>query len=195
MKIINVIGSPRSSGNSATVAKMLLEKLPAEKAQVRTFQLNELNYRGCQGCMACKTKFDQCVVKDDLTEVLEEIRISDVVLLGTPVYIGEITAQTKGLIDRFYSYYLPDYLTNPKPGRLAPGKKLVFILSQGNPDQNAYADIIAKYTGYFGRLGFTNVYNIRALGMGPMGPESDIRAVESVLQSINDTAHQIVAGA
>jgi Multimeric flavodoxin WrbA len=192
MKIINVIGSPRSSGNSATVARMLLEKLPIEKAQVRTVELNKLNYRGCQGCMACKTKSDQCVVEDDLTEVLEEIRISDIVLIGTPVYIGEINAQTKGLIDRFYSYYLPDYLTNPKPGRLAPGKKLVFILSQGNPDQNAYADIVAKYTGYFGRLGFTNAYMIRALGVGP---QSDVRTVESVLQSINDTARQIIAGA
>jgi multimeric flavodoxin WrbA len=195
MKIINVIGSPRFSGNSSTVAQMLLEKLPAEKAQVRTFQLNQLNYRGCQGCMACKTKSDQCAVNDDLTEVLEEIRIADVVLISTPVYIGEITAQTKGLIDRFYSYFLPDYLTNPKPGRLAPGKKLVFILSQGNPDPNAFKDIVAKYTGFFDRLGFTNVYIIRALGMRPMGPENSVRTVESVLQSINDTAHQIIIGA
>ena len=55
MKIINVIGSPRSAGNSATVARLLLEKLPAEEAQVKTVELNKLNYRGCQGCMACKT--------------------------------------------------------------------------------------------------------------------------------------------
>ncbi|HBF38328.1 MAG TPA: NADPH-dependent FMN reductase [Firmicutes bacterium] len=191
MKIINVIGSPRSSGNSATVAQMLLEKLPVEKAQVRTFQLNRLNYRGCQGCMACKTKFDHCVAKDDLTEVLEEIRIADVVVIGTSVYIGEINAQTKGLCDRFYSYYLPDYLTNPRPGRLAPGKKLVFILSQGNPDPNAYKDLVAKYTGFFDRLGFTNVYTIRVLGAMPF---SDVRIAESVLQSINDTAHQIFVG-
>jgi multimeric flavodoxin WrbA len=194
MKIINVVGSPRPYGNSATVAQMLLEKLPAGKAQVRTFELNKLNFRGCQGCMACKTKFDQCALKDELTEVLEEIRIADVVLIGTPVYIGEITAQTKGFVDRFYSYYLPDYLTNPKPGRLAPGKKLVFILSQGNPDPNAYKDLVSKYTGYFSRLGFTNVYSIRALGMRP-GSESGVRTVESVLQSINDTAHQIIVDA
>jgi multimeric flavodoxin WrbA len=194
MKIVNVIGSPRPSGNSATVARMLLEKLPAEQAQVKTVHLNQLNYRGCQGCMACKTKSDHCAVKDDLSEVLDEIRIADVVVIGTPVYIGEISAQTKGLLDRLYSYFLPDYLTNPKPGRLAPGKKLVFILSQGNPDQNAYADIVAKYTGYFSQLGFTNVYSIRALGIGP---QSDVRVrnVESVLQSINDTAHQIFVGA
>jgi len=68
----------------------------------------------------------------------------------------------------------------------------VFILSQGNPDQNAYEDIIVKYTRFFGRHGFTNVYIICVLGVGP---ESDVRTHETVLQSINDTAHQIVAGA
>lgn len=192
MKIMNVIGSPRSGGNSATVARMLLEKLPAENVRVRTVQLNQLNYRGCQGCMACKTQADQCAVRDDLTGVLEEIRASDLVLIATPVYIGEISAQTKGLLDRFYSYFLPDYITNPTPGRLAPGKKLVFIVSQGNPDPNAYGDIIAKYTQFFGRLGFSNVYIIRVLGAGP---KSDVRIQETVLQSINDTARQIVAGA
>jgi multimeric flavodoxin WrbA len=60
--------------------------------------------------MACKTKFDQCVAKDNLTEMLEGIRIADVALISTSVYIGEITAQTKGLIDRLYSYYLSEYV-------------------------------------------------------------------------------------
>jgi multimeric flavodoxin WrbA len=142
--------------------------------------------------MACKITSDKCVVKDDLSEVLEEIRASDVVLIASPVYFGDITAQAKGLIDRCYSYYSPDYKTNPNPSRLAPGKKLVFILPQGNPDQNAFEDIITKYTRIFGRLGFTDIYPIRALGMGP---ESDVRKKETLIQLINDTADKIAAGA
>jgi multimeric flavodoxin WrbA len=192
MKITNVIGSPRSTGNSATIARVLLDSLQTSGAEVRTVELNKLNYRGCQGCMACKTSSDQCVVKDDLSEVLEEIRVSDVVLIASPVYFGDITAQMKGLIDRCYSYFSPDYKTNPHPSRLAAGKKLIFILAQGNPDQNAFEDIVTKYTRIFGRLGFTDVYPIRALGVGP---ESDVRTQETVLQSINDAVHKIAAGA
>jgi len=192
MKITNVIGSPRSTGNSATIARLLLDSLKTAGTQMRTFELNKLNYRGCQGCMACKTTSDKCVVKDDLSEVLEEIQVSDVVIIASPVYFGDITAQTKGLIDRFFSYLKPDYRNNPNPGRLAPGKKLIFILPQGNPDQEAFADIITKYTPIFGRLGITDIYPIRALGLGP---ESNVQAKAALIQLINDTASKITAGA
>jgi multimeric flavodoxin WrbA len=192
MKVTSVIGSPRSAGNSAAITRVLLDSLQTSGAQVRTFELNKLSYRGCQGCMACKITSDKCVVKDDLSEVLEEIRAADVVLIASPVYFGDVTAQTKGLIDRCYSYYSPDYRTNPNPSRLAPGKKLVFILPQGNPDQNAFEDMITKYTRIFGRLGFAEIYPIRALGVGP---ESDARKKATLIQLINDTADKIAAGA
>jgi multimeric flavodoxin WrbA len=192
MKITNVIGSPRTAGNSATIAELLNESLGVSGDEVRTFELNKLNYRGCQGCMACKTTSDKCVVNDNLSEVLETVRTSEVVTIASPVYFGDITAQTKGLIDRFYSYYGPDYKTNPHPSRLAPGKKLVLILPQGNPDPNAFEEIISKYTRIFNRLGFDEVYIIRALGVGP---GSNVRTQEPLLKLINETAQKIKTGA
>jgi len=191
MKIINVLGSPRTTGNSAAIAHTLLEILQKHGNQVRTFELNKLTYQGCQGCMACKTNSGQCVIKDDLSGVLEEVRTSDVVIISSPVYFGEITAQTKGLFDRFYSYYAPDYRTNPNASRLAPGKKIVFIITQGNPDEKAFADLIPRYTGIFSRLGFNEINSIRGLGMGP---ESDSVINETLKQLINDTAKKIMGG-
>jgi len=192
MKITNIIGSPRASGNSATIARMLLECWQTSTPQVKTYELNGLTYRGCQGCMACKTTSDKCVVTDGLSLVLEEIRTSDVVVIASPIYCGDVSAQTKGLIDRCYSYYQPDYLTNPHPGRLAPGKKLVFVVSQGNPDPKAYEDVITKYTRTFRRIGFTDIYPLRVLGVGP---KSDGRADETLTQLINATAAKVVADA
>lgn len=191
MKIINVLGSPRTTGNSAAIAHALLEILQKHSNQVRTFELNKLTYQGCQGCMACKTNSGQCVTKDDLSGVLEEVSTSDVVVIASPVYFGEITAQTKGLIDRFYSYYTPDYRTNPNPSRLAPGKKLVLILSQGNPDEEAFAELIPRYSRILNRLGFNEIYPIRGLGMGPA---SNAGINETLRQLINDTALQIMGG-
>ena len=135
MKIAAIIGSPRSKGNSATIVKLLLDALKPGSPQTTVVELNKLTYRGCQACMACKTTSETCVVKDDLTDILEQIRVSDVVIIAAPVYIGDITAQAKGLIDRLYSLYKPDFRTNPNPGRLSPGKKLVFVVPQGNPDE------------------------------------------------------------
>ena len=112
MKIMNVIGSPRASGNSATVAQMLLEKLPIAKAQVRTVQLNKLDYRGCQGCMACKIKFDQCAVKDDLT--------ADV---GAPQEHGPGAAMALRARDHntvVVSYHSGDEIEHLGPGEIRP---------------------------------------------------------------------------
>lgn len=190
MKITTVIGSPRSNGNSATIAKALLKLLSKEQINERTFELNKLTYRGCQGCLACKTVSEKCVVNDDLSFVLEDIATSDVTILASPVYVSEITAQTKGLIDRFYSYYKPDFKTNPQPSRLSKGKKFVFIVPQGNPDESFFSDIIPRYSRMFERLGFTSILPIRAVGVGP---ESDVLKNQKITDAIKETAEKILA--
>jgi len=112
-------------------------------------------------------------------------------VVSSPVYFGEITAQAKGMLDRFYSYLAPDYRTNPNAARLAPGKKMVLIIPQGNPDEKAFADLIPRYTRIFGLFGFQEIYPIRALGMGA---ESDARKNGALLQLIHDTAAKITFG-
>ena len=88
MKILCLLGSPREKGNSATIANRFCTTAERLGAEVRTFVLNKLQFRGCQGCMACKTKLDRCVLEDDLAEVLDSIRDADVLVLATPVYLS-----------------------------------------------------------------------------------------------------------
>ena len=191
MKITTVLGSPRINGNSATIARSLRDMLTGNGAKDVTFGLNNLLYRGCQACMACKTTSEKCIVKDDLETVLDDIWTSDVTIIASPVFCMEISAQTKGLIDRLYSFLKIDFRTNPEPSRLPIGKKLVFILSQGNPDGSMFGDIIARYSRMFGRLGFTSVFPIRALGVGP---GSDVLKNESIVRVIRETAEKLISG-
>ena len=58
MRIICLLGSPRVKGNSAALAKRFCETAEKLGAKIQTFELNKLNYRDCQACMACKTKLD-----------------------------------------------------------------------------------------------------------------------------------------
>jgi multimeric flavodoxin WrbA len=166
MKIVTLLGSPRSHKNSATIAERFTETAGQSGAETRSFELNRLTYRGCQGCYACKKEFDHCVVKDDLSEVLTAVQEADLVVLASPVYYGDVTAQLKGFIDRSYSYLKPDYITNPQPSRLGP-KKLVFIITQGHPDETLFADIFPRYDVFLKWLGFTETRLIRACGIGP----------------------------
>ena len=190
MQITTILGSPKSNGSSATIAKLLIDALQSVKPQNKTYELNKMSYRGCQACMACKTTSEICVVKDDLTAVFDDVRTSDVVILTSPVYIGEVTAQAKGFIDRCYSLYKPDFRTNPNPGRLASGKTLVFILSQGNPDEKLFTDIAAHYSGTFSRTGFKEILVIRAVGLNP---QSDVTKIKSITDSIAATAAKLLA--
>jgi multimeric flavodoxin WrbA len=93
MKIVCVLGSPRETGNSSAVANRFCDTAEKFGAQVKTFVLNQLAYRGCQGCMACKTKLDKCILEDDLTEVLDTIRKTDVLVLASPVYFWDVSGQ------------------------------------------------------------------------------------------------------
>jgi len=188
MKIVCLLGSPREKGNSAAIAKRFCETAERLGAEIQTFALNKLEYRGCQGCMACKTKLDRCILEDDLTDVLEAVRETDVLVLASSVYYGDLSSQLKGFIDRSYSYLASDYLTNPQPCRLAAGKKLVFIVTQGNPDQERFADIFERYDYFFKWYGFTESHLIRACGVREAGA---VLANQDVMKLAETTAVKI----
>lgn len=188
MKIVALLGSPRPNKNSATIANRFSSTAAECGAETRTFELNKLTYRGCQGCYACKTGHEVCVVQDDLTQVLAAVQEADLVLLASPVYYGEVTAQLKGFIDRTFSYLKPDYLTNAQPSRLSP-KKLVFVLTQGHPDEALFADIYPRYAGFLQWMGFAESRLIRACGVGPGMTDA---VPESVLLKADETARELV---
>jgi multimeric flavodoxin WrbA len=188
MKIACLLGSPRTEGNSSTIARRFLKTAEMLGAETTAYELNQRTYRGCQACYACKTKLDRCVLKDDMAEVLDAVKAADVVVLASPVYYGEISSQLKGFMDRTFSYLVPDYRTNLQPSRLAP-KKLIFVLTQGHPDEAAFADIFPRYEGFLKWQGFSDVKLIRACGVGPGSSES---VPEQVLRLAEETAEALM---
>ncbi|MBW2144436.1 MAG: flavodoxin family protein [Deltaproteobacteria bacterium] len=191
MKTICLLGSPRPKGNSATIAKHFCDTAEKLGSQVQTFALNKLNFRGCQGCMTCKTKLDKCVLEDDLTQVLDAIHEADVLVLATPTYFAEVSSQLKTFMDRTFSYLASDYLTSPNPSRLPPGKKLVFIQTQGQPEESIFADIFPRYEGFFKWFGFGDTHLIRACGIGQ---DDDLDSQGEVIKLAEKTAEKLVSG-
>lgn len=188
MKIVRLLGSPRKNGNTAAIADRFCTTAEKLGAEVQTFVLNELDYRGCQGCMACKTKSDRCVLQDDLTQVLDAVRETDVLVLTSPVYFWSVSSQVKGFLDRTYSYWVPDFLTSPVPSRLTPGKKLVFVLAQANPDENLFTDIFPKFDYIFKRHGFSETHLLRACGVREPG---EVKNRDDVMQLAVKTAETV----
>jgi multimeric flavodoxin WrbA len=162
MKIVAILGSPRGKSNSTALAGIILEKAGAQGAECQEFLLNKLQFKGCQACETCKTKLDHCVVKDDLTPVLETLKEADAVILASPNYFGEVSGQFKSFFDRTYSYLSPDFSS-----RLNAGKSAVFIFSQGQSDLSMYADVVSRYQTWLKRFGFENIYLLRMNGPRP----------------------------
>jgi multimeric flavodoxin WrbA len=188
MNIVSLLGSPRKKSNSSTIAKRFIDTAEKLGAEVKTYTLNDLKYRGCQACMACKKKLEKCALKDDLAEVLEAVKEADVLVMASPVYFGEVSSQLKACIDRMYSFLKPDYATNPNPVRLAPGKKLVFALAQGQPDEKAFSDIFPRYDFFMKWYGFKESHLVRACGVRE---EGDIEARQDILALAEEIASKV----
>lgn len=192
MHAVCVIGSARGKGNTATLAERFCAGLSAGGATVSTYRLGELDYSGCIGCFGCKTKADRCILKDDLALVLDEVRAADVLVMATPVYWGDVSAQLKGFIDRCFSFLVTDYAKKRDKTRLAPGKSWVMLIAQGHPKEARFADIEPRYEELFTRyLGFSRAYHLRALGVYHLG---DAEARGDVLAQADLLARRVLAG-
>ncbi len=134
-----ILGSPRN-GNSDAIAKAIAAEAKAKGNTIKEYKLNQLkNAKGCQSCYGCK-KAGKCVVKDDISIILDDLREADSIILATPLYFNYSTAQYRMLEDRFFGFLGGDFSAN-----IAPGKKVAVVQTCGSGLEGAQknADAIA----------------------------------------------------
>ncbi len=185
MKIICLNGSPQRNGNTSILLDVFAATASGLGVSVEKVHLNSLSYRGCQACMKCKGESEVCIIQDDLTQVLESASQADVLVLGSPIYFGEVTSQMKGFIDRTYSFLKPGF----SGCRLETGKTLVMILPQAAADSSNYDDVYPRYAAFFKWYGYEKRYEIRGLGLGDPG---DAGKRTELLEKVRDVAREIV---
>jgi len=110
MKIIAVNGSPRNNWNTQILLDKALEGAKSAGAQTELVNLYDLNYKGCRSCFACKVKgsknLGHCAINDELKPVLEKIDSCDGLILGSPIYFGDISAMMRAFLERLFYQYL-----------------------------------------------------------------------------------------
>ena len=105
MKTIILNGSPRKNWNTALMLKEAQKGAESVGAETAYIDLFDLTYTGCRSCMACKRKGAErchCFWKDDLSPVIDRIFDADALIIGSPIYLGDITSQVHGLIERLH---------------------------------------------------------------------------------------------
>lgn len=102
-KIVAVNASPRKNWNTDILVKEAAAGAQNAGAEAEVIELYGLEkFSGCMSCFACKQAPNQgkCVFKDGLYDVLQKIRTADGVILGSPNYLGDLSAGFRALFER-----------------------------------------------------------------------------------------------
>jgi multimeric flavodoxin WrbA len=102
MKALAINGSPRKGGNTEILLRKILEPLAAAGHKTDYVQVGGTRIRGCTACGACgRLKNKRCVIEDDIFNLaFAKMLDADAIVIGSPVYFADVTAETKALIDR-----------------------------------------------------------------------------------------------
>jgi multimeric flavodoxin WrbA len=102
MKVIGINGSPRKDGNTSIIIKTVFQELEKHGIETELVQLGGRPIRGCLACYGCmENKDKKCVITNDgINEIIEKMVEADGIILGSPVYFADVTAEMKAFIDR-----------------------------------------------------------------------------------------------
>ena len=102
MKALAINGSPRKGGNTEILLRKALEPIAAAGHQTDYMQVGGTRIQGCRACGACgRIKNKRCVIEDDIFNLaFAKIAEADAILIGSPTYFADMTAETKALVDR-----------------------------------------------------------------------------------------------
>lgn len=104
VNILVVTGSPRKSGNTEIMAEVFAESARVAGHAVTVKNLSCLKVNPCIDCKYCFEHNGVCVQKDNMNDILKELDRSDMLVLASPIYWFDVSAQTKCFIDRMYAF-------------------------------------------------------------------------------------------
>ncbi len=155
MKITFITGSPHKAGTSALLADKFIEGAEANGHEVFRFNAAFKNIHACTGCNACGMD-GPCVFKDDIErELMPQLLETDLIVLVTPLYYYDMSAQLKTVIDRMH-------------GRLRrfDGKKSILMATAWNSSGWTFDALVDHYDSLVEFMHWQDMGKVLALGSG-----------------------------
>ncbi len=121
MKVIGISGSPRGNGNSEILLHHALEPFREKGWAVTEFLLSQKTVAPCSGCDGCLGTAG-CVIKDDMDILYDEFESCNALIVASPVYYRNVTAQLKAVFDRSYAVREKRPLAEVAGGAIAVGR-------------------------------------------------------------------------
>lgn len=102
MKVTAINSSPRKHGNTERMLNYVLAEIKDEGIETELITIGGQTISGCRACGGCgKIKNKKCVIKNDIVnDCIDKIVDSEGLILGSPTYFADVTAEMKAFIDR-----------------------------------------------------------------------------------------------
>ena len=107
MKITAVVGTSRKNGQVSTMCKKVLEGAETNGHETEIINLYDYKIEPCIGCWRCN-KSEKCFQEDDFDKIYKKLEDSDVIVVGSPCYWGNVT----GILTNFFDRHIP-YMFQP----------------------------------------------------------------------------------
>lgn len=99
VKIIGIVGSPRNESNTEILVNNALKSAQEAGADIDVINLGSAEIEPCIACDICKST-GECAIYDDMQEITKKLREAQGIILGSPVYFGNVSSQMKIFMDR-----------------------------------------------------------------------------------------------
>lgn len=100
MKVVAFNGSPRADGNTQQMIEQVFEVLRDKGIECERVDIARNALRGCTACFGCTKNGGRCVQDDDLNDWFDKAAEADAILIGSPTYFANVSAETKAFLDR-----------------------------------------------------------------------------------------------
>ena len=147
MKAICIVGSPKENGSSAIIVKEIAGIFETSGIDTKIISLGAADINFCTGCKSCY-QAGNCVHNDGMDEIIKDIYDSEIVVVASPSYWGDVTAQLKQFIDRCTPYCD----TNPARAPMPPGKYGVAIAIRAGQNKGENENIVSTIEHFLGHL-------------------------------------------
>lgn len=186
MKVTYILGSPKPNGNTATILNKILHGL-GEEHDIDVFKhcLGEENIKYCTGCKSCFID-GNCIHNDDVQKVMNDILQSQIVILASPSYWGDITGQMKVFIDRCTPYCNTNQASKLKEANI----KGIALAVRAGQNKQENENLVHTFEHFLGHLNIPLIANFTVEGVDT---KDDLERKPEILTSAYNFGKSIVA--
>lgn len=168
MKFYLINGSPRNNFNTVKLLDKVREGINSkisDNVEIEQIDLYKLNYTGCRECFMCKMIngpfFAKCPVKDDLNPLLEKLWDADGIIIGSPIFFGDLTGEVRSFMERLLFPKFPYAEGTEADKRMPIGLVVSMNLNRENGGEIYDTQVIHPVETFFEKV-FTKPHTVVA---------------------------------